>query len=133
MNLHEVVAGAIGAVNRHEMVTLWHCTGVSNTKGVVTPAYEKTSLRAQVQRPSAADLELNERVARAKQAIRAWIDAPADTINRMTQSVGDIIERSDGTYWLIVSVPESFSGEEWLSVLAVEQIEPPKGAGGDAN
>ena len=133
MNLHEVVAGAIGAVNRHEMVTLWHCTGVSNTKGVVTPAYEKTSLRAQVQRPSAADLELNERVARAKQAIRAWIDAPADTINRMTQSVGDIIERSDGTYWLIVSVPESFSGEGWLSVLAVEQIEPPKGAGGDAN
>lgn len=133
MNLHEVVASAIGDVNRHEMVTLWHCTGVSNTKGVVTPAYEKTVLRAQVQRPSAADLELNERVTRAKQAIRAWIDAPADTVNRMTQSVGDIIERSDGTYWLIVSVIESFAGEGWLSVLAVEQIEPPKGAGDDAN
>lgn len=133
MNLHEVVAGAIGAVNRHETVTLWHCTGVSNTKGVVTPAYGKTTLRAQVQRPSAADLELNERAARAKQAIRAWIDAPADTVNRMAQSVGDIIERSDGTYWLIVSVPESFSGEGWLSVLAVEQVEPPKGVGGDAN
>lgn len=133
MNLHEVVAGAIGGVNRHETVTLWHCTGVSNTKGVVTPAYEKTTLRAQVQRPSAADLELNERAARAKQAIRAWIDAPADTVNRMTQSVGDIIERSDGTYWLIVSVLESFAGEGWLSVLAVEQIEPPKGADGDAN
>lgn len=133
MNLHEVVAGAIGGVNRHETVTLWHCTGVSNTKGVVTPAYEKTTIRAQVQRPSAADLELNERAARAKQAIRAWIDAPADTVNRMAQSVGDIIERSDGTYWLIVSVLESFAGEGWLSVLAVEQIEPPKGAGGDAN
>lgn len=133
MNLHEVVAGAIGSVNRHEMITLWRCTGVSNTKGVVTPAYEKTALRAQVQRPSAADLELNERVARAKQAIRAWIDAPADTVNRMAQSVGDIIERSDGTYWLIVSVPESFSGEGWLSVLAVEQIEPPKGVGDGAD
>lgn len=133
MNLHEVVAGAIGGVNRHETVTLWHCTGVSNTKGVVTPAYEKTTIHAQVQRPSAADLELNERAARAKQAIRAWIDAPADTVNRMAQSVGDIIERSDGTYWLIVSVLESFAGEGWLSVLAVEQIEPPKGADGDAN
>lgn len=133
MNLHEVVASAIGAVNHHEMVTLWHCTGVSNAKGVVTPAYEKITLRAQIQRPSAADLELNERVAKAKQAIRAWINAPADTINRMAQSAGDIIERSDGTYWLIVSVPESFAGEGWLSVLAIEQVEPPKGVGGDAN
>lgn len=133
MNLHEVVAGAIGAVNRHETVTLWHCTGVSNIKGVVTPNYEKSTVRAQIQRPSAADLELNERVARAKQSIRAWIDAPADTINRVAQSAGDVIERSDGTYWLIVSVPESFAGEGWLSVLAVEQVEPPKGAGGDAN
>lgn len=127
MNLHEVVAGAIGAVNRHEMVTLWHCTGVSNVKGVVTPTYVPTTLRAQIQRPSAADLELNERVARAKQAIRAWIDAPADTVNRVAQSAGDIIERPDGTYWLIVSIPEDFTGEGWLSVLAVEQVEPPEG------
>lgn len=133
MNLHEVVAGAIGAVNRHETVTLWHCTGVSNIKGVVTPNYEKSTVRAQIQRPSAADLELNERVARAKQAIRAWIDVPSDTINRVDQSAGDVIQRADGTYWLIVSVPESFAGEGWLSVLAVEQVEPPKGAGGDAN
>lgn len=133
MNLHEVVAGAIGAVNRHETITLWHCTGVSNTKGVVTPVYEKIALRAQIQRPSAADLELNERVARAKQAIRAWINAPAGTINRVAQSAGDVIERSDGTYWLIVSVPESFAGEGWLSVLAIEQVEPPEGVGDDAN
>lgn len=133
MNLHEVVAGAIGSVNQHEMITLWHCIGVSNIKGVVTPNYEKSTVRAQIQRPSAADLELNERVARAKQAIRVWIDAPADTINRMAQSAGDIIERSDGTYWLIVSVPESFAGEGWLSVLAVEQVEPPKGVGDDAD
>lgn len=133
MNLHEVVAGAIGAVNHHEMITLWHCTGISNVKGVVTPTYEPSTLRAQIQRPSAADLELNERVARAKQAIRAWIDAPADTVNRVAQSAGDIIERPDGTYWLIVSVPESFAGEGWLSVLAVEQVEPPEGVDAHAD
>ena len=133
MNLHEVVAGAIGSVNRHEMITLWRCTGVSNVKGVITPAYEKSTVRAQIQRPNAADLELNERVAKAEQSIKAWINAPADTINRVDQSAGDIIQRADGTYWLIVAIRESYATEGWLSVLAVEQVEPPKGVDDDAD
>ncbi len=133
MNLHEVVAGAIGSVNRHEMITLWRCTGVSNVKGVITPAYEKSTVRAQIQRPSAADLELNERVAKAPQSIKVWLTAPADTINRVDQSAGDIIQRADGTYWLIVAIRESYATEGWLSVLAVEQVEPPKGVEDDAD
>lgn len=133
MNLHEVVAGAIGSVNRHEMITLWRCTGVSNVKGVITPTYEKSTVRAQIQRPSAADLELNERVARAPQSIKVWLNAPADTINRVDQSAGDIIQRADGTYWLIVAIRESYATEGWLSVLAVEQVEPPKGVDDNAD
>jgi hypothetical protein len=133
MNLHEVVAGAIGSVNRHEMITLWRCTGVSNVKGIITPAYEKSTVRAQIQRPSAADLELNERVAKAEQSIKVWLNAPADTINRVDQSAGDIIQRADGTYWLIVAIRESYATEGWLSVLAVEQVEPPKGVDDNAN
>ena len=133
MNLHEVVAGAIGSVNRHEMITLWRCTGVSNVKGVITPSYEKSTVRAQIQRPSAADLELNERVARAPQSIKVWLNAPADTINRVDQSAGDIIQRADGTYWLIVAIRESYATEGWLSVLAVEQVEPPKGVDDNAD
>ena len=133
MNLHEIVAGAIGSVNRHEMITLWRCTGVSNVKGVITPAYEKSTVRAQIQRPNAADLELNERVARAEQSIKVWLNAPADTINRVDQSAGDIIQRADGTYWLIVGIKESYATEGWLSVFAVEQLEPPKGADDDAD
>jgi phage terminase large subunit-like protein len=133
MNLHEVVAGAIGSVNRHEMITLWRCTGVSNVKGVITPAYEKSTVRAQIQRPNAADLELNERVAKAEQSIKVWLNAPADTINRVDQSAGDIIQRADGTYWLIVAIRESYATEGWLSVLAVEQVEPPKGVDDNAD
>lgn len=133
MNLHEVVAGAIGSVNRHEMITLWRCKGISNVKGVITPAYEKSTVRAQIQRPSAADLELNERVAKAEQSIKVWLNAPADTINRVDQSAGDIIQRADGTYWLIVAIRESYATEGWLSVLAVEQVEPPKGVDDNAD
>jgi hypothetical protein len=127
MNLHDIVKGAIGAVNRHEMITLYRCTGVQNSKGKIIPSYVKSTVRAQIQRPNAADIELNERVARARQSIKAWIDAPADVINRVTQSAGDIIQRADGTYWLIVAIRESYATEGWLSVLAIEQVEPPKG------
>lgn len=127
MNLHDIVKGAIGAVNRHEMITLYRCTGVTNTKGKIIPSYVKSTVRAQIQRPSAADIELNERVARAKQSIKAWLDAPADVINRVAQNAGDIIQRADGTYWLIVAIRESYATEGWLSVLAIEQVEPPKG------
>jgi hypothetical protein len=66
-------------------------------------------------------------VARARQSIKAWIDAPADVINRVAQNAGDIIQRADGTYWLIVAIRESYATEGWLSVLAIEQVEPPKG------
>ena len=133
MNLHDIVKGPIGAVNRHEMITLYRCTGVANTKGQVIPSYVKSQVRAQIQRPNAADIELNERVARAKQSIKAWIDAPADVINRVSQSAGDIIQRADSTYWLIVGIRESFATEGWLSVLAVEQVEPPQGVIADGD
>lgn len=133
MNLHEVVAGAINAVNRHEMITLYRCVGVANVKGKITPSYEKSTLRAQIQRPSAADLQLNERVARAEQSIKVWLNAPADTINRVDQSAGDIIQRADGTYWLIVGIKESYATEGWLSVFAVEQLEPPQEVIDDAD
>lgn len=132
MNLHDIVAGAIGSVNQHEMVTIWRCTGTTNVKGIVTPEYEKIERRAQIQQPSPSDIEHNERVARAGHSIKAWIDVPVDTINRNTQTAGDIIERDDGSYWLIVGIREAYEREGWLSVLAVEQLEPPAGAGEEA-
>jgi hypothetical protein len=125
LNLHDIVAGAIGAVNAHENVTVWRCTGITVTKGVVKPVYEKLTRRAQIQAPSASDLQLNERVARAEHRIKVWLNAPADTINRNAQTAGDIIQRADGSYWLIVAIVHDYSKEGWLSVLAVLQTDPP--------
>ena len=45
----------------------------------------------------------------------------------------DIIQRADGTYWLIVAIRESYATEGWLSVLCVEQVEPPKGVDDNAD
>jgi hypothetical protein len=127
MNLHEIVKNAIDGVNRHEDIVLWRCTGVENLRGIVTPIYEKKTLRGQIQRPSMADMELNEKVARAGHSIKCWLNAPADTINRNTQTAADFIERKDGTFWLIVAIRESYQTEGWLSVLAVEQLKKPTG------
>jgi hypothetical protein len=127
MNLHDVVAGAIGSVNPHETVTIWRCTGVNVVKGVVSPVYAPLTRRAQIQQPSPSDLQQNERVARAQHSLKAWVNVPADTVNRNAQTAEDIIERDDGTYWLIVGIREAFERAGWVSVLAVEQLEPPEG------
>jgi hypothetical protein len=133
MNLHDVVAGAIGSVNPHETVTIWRCTGVSVTKGVVSPVYAPLTRRAQIQQPSPSDLQQNERVARAHHSLKAWINVPADTVNRNAQTAEDIIERDDGSYWLIVGIREAYERAGWISVLAVEQLEPPEGVSTNGN
>jgi hypothetical protein len=133
MNLHDVVAGAIGSVNPHETVTIWRCTGVSVTKGVVSPVYAPLTRRAQIQQPSPSDLQQNERVARAQHSLKAWINVPADTVNRNAQTAEDIIERDDGSYWLIVGICEAYERAGWISVLAVEQLEPSEGVSTNGN
>jgi hypothetical protein len=133
MNLHDVVAGAIGSVNPHETVTIWRCTGVNVVEGVVTPVYVSITRRAQIQQPSPSDLQQNERVARAQHSLKAWINVPADTVNRNAQTAEDIIERDDGSYWLIVGIREAYERAGWISVLAVEQLEPPEGVSTNGN
>ena len=127
MNLHQMVSGAIGSVNHHEMVTLYRCTGTTNTNGVVSVAYESADVMAQVQAPSAADLRLFDSLADAKYVKKFYMNAPASTINRQEETAGDIIERADGTYWLINIVRDDFSPEGWLCCIATLQHEPPEG------
>lgn len=131
MNLHQIVSGAIGAVNRHEMVSLYRCTGTSNTGGVVSVTYAKSDILAQVQAPSAADLRLFDNLADAKHVKKFYINAPASTINRQSETAGDIFERADGTFWLIDIVRDDFSPEGWLCCLATLQHEPPEGIESD--
>ena len=127
MNLHNIVSGAIGMVNAHENVTIWRSDGVTNNKGIITPAYTSEQRRAQIQAPTASDLQMFERTATASHTIKVWIDAPASTINRVQKSAGDIIQRADGTFWQIVGIVHDYTPEGWLCCLAVLQNEPPEG------
>lgn len=126
MNLHNVVFGAIGSVNKNRKIKVFTCVGQTNVKGKITAKYRMSEQMAQIQMPSYADMELNERVAKAKHAIKVWLNPPIGTINRADQSAGDMIQTDDDKYWLVVGVRESYHIEGWLSVLCVEQIKPPE-------
>lgn len=136
MNLHAIVSGAIGSVNHHEMVTIYRCTGVTNNAGVVSVTYTPSDIMAQVQAPNAGDLRLFDNLADAKHVKKFYINASAHTINRHEETAGDIIERADGSFWLIDMIRDDFSPEGWLCVLATLQHEPPEiviDEGGDAD
>jgi len=126
MNLHAIVSGAIGSVNHHEMVTIYRCNGTSNTAGVVSVTYTPSDILAQVQAPNAGDLKLFDNLADAKHVKKFYINASAHTINRHEETAGDIIERADGSYWLIDMIRDDFSPEGWLCVLGTLQHEPPE-------
>ena len=127
MNLHQIVSGAIGTVNRHETVSIYRCNGTTNTNGIVSVSYTKADITAQVQAPTAADLRLFDNLADARHVKKFYINAPAYTINRHFETAGDIIKRADGTYWLIDMIRDDFSPEGWLCVIATLQHEPPEG------
>lgn len=126
MNLHAIVSGAIGSVNHHEMVTIYRCTGLTNTAGVMHVTYTPSDILAQVQAPNAGDLRLFDNLADAKHVKKFYINASAHTINRHEETAGDIIERADGSYWLIDMIRDDFSPEGWLCVIATLQHEPPE-------
>jgi phage terminase large subunit-like protein len=135
MNLHAIVSGAIGSVNHHEMVTIYRCTGLTNTAGVMHVTYTPQDIMAQVQAPNAGDLKLFDNLADARHVKKFYINASASTINRHEETAGDIIERADGSYWLIDMIRDDFSPEGWLCVIGTLQHEPPEividGEGGD--
>ena len=131
MNLHQIVFGAIGTVNHHEVVTIYRCNGTTNTNGIVSVSYTKADIPAQVQAPNAADLRLFDNLADARHVKKFYINAPASTINRQSETAGDIFERADGTFWLIDIVRDDFSPEGWLCCLATLQHEPPEGIESD--
>ena len=126
MNLHAIVSGAIGSVNRHEMVTIYRCNGTTNTAGVVSVTYTPSDILAQVQAPNAGDLKLFDNLADAKHVKKFYLNASAHTINRHEETAGDIIERADGSYWLIDVIRDDFSPEGWLCVLGTLQHDPPE-------
>ena len=126
MNLHNVVRGVISSINADEPIKFYTNVGQENVKGKVTQVYEVSDRFAQIQAPTASDMKLFEKAADAKHRIKAYVYAPATTINRVTATAGDMLQREDGTYWLVVGTIDDFSREGWLCCLCTLQTKPPE-------
>ncbi len=132
LNLHAIVRGAITSVHPDETVTLCQSIGETNIKGSVTATYAAPLIvRAQVQSANQADLELVEHVSQNTNVMRFYLYAdaarPAAGIVRPFARTGDMIQRENGTWWLVTAEPDDFARVGWVCVLGTLQEIAPAG------
>lgn len=132
LNLHNIVRGAITTVHPDEPVTIYRSAGQKNVAGTVKPIYEQgKNIKAQVQSEK-DDALFHANLTGQNQTVRkmylysapSLAEKPAGIIRPISRG-GDMIKRSDGTWWLIVAPIEDFSDVGWMSVRATLQTKEP--------
>lgn len=132
VNLHDEVRSAIEYLHPDEVVSLYQSTGQTNVAGLVTPTYAaEQKVRAQVQSANKADLEHAERIGMNRIILRFYLYAaearpPAGIVRPFARN-GDMIQRHDGTWWLVAAEPDGFAPVGWVCVLGVLQEDSPAG------
>lgn len=124
MNLHGIVAGAIGTVNPHVPITLRVSLGYSTgADGLQSPSYQTfTNLIAQVQELTTRDLRQLEGLNVQNSERKIYMSGSASAIVRVNRKGGDLITLPDGTVWLITAVLEQWP--DWCAVSATLQVNP---------
>lgn len=113
MNLHAIVAGAIGAVNPFVPATLQQSTGyTTNADGSRDPTYSTRAISCQVQALTYTDLTKLDglNIQGTRRAI--YVTGEAAGIIRVKQEGGDLVIFPDNT------LPE---GNTWLCAQVLEQ------------
>lgn len=122
LNLHHVVRGAITSIHPDESCILYQSIGQKNVKGKVTPIYaEPKTVKGNFQPLSTDALThmeaMNQTPCDEQVFLYSDTDLPVSGMHRLpiTRN-GDFIKRSDGTWWLIVSVIKDWSWDGWANV-----------------
>lgn len=112
MNLHEIVRGAISAVNPEVSVTVKAATGAMTTlpNGQRVPGYTTiTDVACQMQPLSTSELQHLDSL-NVQGTLRGfWFSGTLSALNRPLQKGGDLITLGDGSVWLVVHVAEDWS------------------------
>jgi hypothetical protein len=126
MNLHQMVAGAIGIVNPFITVEILRSTGATtNPDGSRTPIYTSVSGPAQVQDLSTDDLRLLSDAGFNIQGIHKsiYLNGGWSGIVRSEQQGGDVF-RFSGYDWLVTMVSEQWP--DWSKVIVTMQATKPE-------
>lgn len=132
LNLHGLVRGAVAAAHPDETATLYRSTGQKNVKGRIRAVYaEGESIGIQIQ--SEKDEALYHADCTGRNAVirKAWLFSadssatrPAGIVRPLART-GDMLQRADGAWWLVVAPLEDFSSVGWVCVRIVLQVRPP--------
>lgn len=122
MNLHSVVAGAIGAINPFVNVTVSRSNGyTTNAAGQRVPAYSQFSASVQAQSLTYTDLQKADslNIQGIRRAI--YMNGVVDGVVRVGKQGGDVLIFPDGTFpegdvWLCAMVLESWSQAGWTKI-----------------
>jgi hypothetical protein len=128
MNLHGMVAGAIGIVNPFIQVEIQRSTGYDTAPdGSRTPNFDRLSGPAQVQDLSTDDLKLLADAGINIQGIRknVYLNGSWAGVVRAEQTGGDIFN-FNGAHWLVTMVPEAWP--DWCKVIVTMQSPKPASA-----
>lgn len=131
INLHNVVRSAITAVHPDETVTLYQSAGQRNVKGEIVSVYsEPKEIKANFQPLDSDALKHVEVIGNTpiSEQVFLYSDAPMPVAGQQRVPItrtGDIIKRSDGTYWLVTVVLEDWTWDGWCNVGVHVQTTPP--------
>lgn len=134
MNLHDIVRGAITAVNDDQTVTLYQSTGeyVRQQRGDMRQSFiEVSDIRAQVQSLTTNDMKALDALGITQTTRRFYLYA--DTGQKMPPYAqlrplgrsGDYIKDASGKWWLANGVIEDFTNEGWICLLCTLQTATP--------
>lgn len=128
MNLHALVAGAIGVVNPFQTVTVQQSTGATkNADYTLTPTYSTLSAQAQIQALSGKDLRQIDGLNLQGTLVAIYFYGEVAGIIRASQKGGDLITIASGIYagtWLATQVLEQWSDggpASWCKIVATLQ------------
>lgn len=116
MNLHKIANAAVRNVHPNEVITLFKSLGQVNEKGIIKPKYLAPEImEAQVQDDADSSLQHTDTVNQTGHVKRFYVNkyteenmlAPQSLV-RQKDRTGDIIMRSDETYWKVTQVLEDF-------------------------
>lgn len=131
MNLHALVRGAVTPLHPDETVTLRQSVGQRNVRGRITPVYAPAqAVVAQIQSLGPNDLAQAEQVSSTKADRKAYLYAPDPAmppqgIVRPLGRNGDMLQRADGTWWLVTAMIEDFTASGWVCVGITQQVDGP--------
>ena len=131
INLHGLVRSAITALHPDEAMALRQSIGQRNERGRVTPVYGPAQVvQAQVQSLKQDDLAQKEATSNTRIDRKAYLFAPdaalpPQGIVRPLGRTGDMLQRADGTWWLVTAMIEDFTASGWVCVGITQQVDGP--------